>query len=493
MVLDESHFARSGIRGVTSELGLREVARIQSDPHFRDARLWVKMFRHNRARKLEGGASMPFSDHSLIDKPIPDSSHIAILLRSLKGGGMETSMMRLAGGLAARGLKVDVVVADKLKGPGLERAPQNVRLISLARSRVPWWTLWRALRPVEGGATAANRPAPLPIVPPRGVCFLPPLIRYLDRERPDALIAGGTIYNLIALWARRLTGLSMRVVISERNSLSAEISSPVNRGQWHLRHAPQLVASTYPSADAIVANSNGVAADLANCTGLRRDAITTIYNPVVDSVLTEKALTPVAHPWFAPDMPPVVLGVGRLHPQKDFPTLLRAFARVRAWRDARLVILGADAKHGVRAELMSLAASLGVTDDVDMPGFAANPFAFMARAGVFVLSSRNEGCPNVLIEAMACGCPVVSTRCPHGPDEILDDGRYGRLVDVGDDDALAQAIAATLDQRPDRDCLRARAAEFGIDRAVDQYLACLERVAGPTGVTVTEPIPPSPT
>jgi len=167
------------------------------------------------------------------------------------------------------------------------------------------------------------------------------------------------------------------------------------------------------------------------------------------------------------------LGVGRLDPQKDFPTLIRAFARVRAQRPARLIVLGAEGheRHSKYvAELKALPARLGIADDVDLPGFRHNPFAFMSRAAVFVLSSIYEGLGNVLIEALACGTPVVSTDCPSGPAEILEGGRFGALVPVGDDAAMAAAIAATLDRPPAAATLRERARMFSVERAVDRYL-----------------------
>ena len=182
---------------------------------------------------------------------------------------------------------------------------------------------------------------------------------------------------------------------------------------------------------------------------------------------------PVDHPWFQPGTPPVIMSAGRLGRAKDHPTLIRAFARVRRARLARLVIFGqgtSDAKtaRSVTA-LQALAGELGVADDVALPGFVANPFAYMARAAVFALSSINEGLPGVLIQAMACGCPVVSTDCPSGPAEILAGGRYGRLVPPGDDAALAAAILATLDAPPAAMSLRARAGFFSVERAVAQY------------------------
>jgi len=174
----------------------------------------------------------------------------------------------------------------------------------------------------------------------------------------------------------------------------------------------------------------------------------------------------------------VILGAGRLTPQKDFVTLIRAFARVRAQHPARLVILG-DGKQ--RGEILGLAHRLGIAADLDLPGFVDNPFAWMSRSAVFVLSSVWEGFPGVLIEAMTCGCPVVSTDCPSGPVEIVDGGRYGRLVPVGDDEAMAAAILASLRDPGSPEMLRARAAEFSVDQAIDRYLEVLLGAHPPPG------------
>ena len=229
-------------------------------------------------------------------------------------------------------------------------------------------------------------------------------------------------------------------------------------------------------ADAIVAVSDGVADRLAQATGLPRGSIRTVYNPVVGPELPTLAAEPVGHPWFRHGGPPVVLGAGRLVEQKDFPTLLRAFALVRRARPARLVILG-DGPAGACEGLRAIAAALGCAEDLDLPGFVANPFAYMARAAAFALSSLHEGLPGVLIQALACGCPVVSTDCPSGPREILDGGRYGRLVPVGDHEALARAILACLDDPSGREERVARAAAFGLERAVDRYLELIVRPA----------------
>jgi glycosyltransferase involved in cell wall biosynthesis len=165
-----------------------------------------------------------------------------------------------------------------------------------------------------------------------------------------------------------------------------------------------------------------------------------------------------------------VLAVGKLKARKGHDVLLRAFARLRAGRDARLLILGEGPERG---ELAALAASLGIAADVDLHGFVPNPMAYMARASVFALPSRREGLPNVLIEALACGAPIVATRCPSGPDEILQGGRYGALVPVDDAAAFARALEATLDAPPRRDVQRQGAAGFSLDAAVERYRAVL--------------------
>jgi glycosyltransferase involved in cell wall biosynthesis len=296
-------------------------------------------------------------------------------------------------------------------------------------------------------------------------------VRYLRHERPQVLLSAMTDLNLVALWARRLARVHTELVISEHITLSQSVQAGANRRKWRHRFLPPLVARTYPWAEAIIAVSAGVADDLSTVAEIPRERILTIYNPVVTPDLAEKSRASRDHPWFAPGSPPVLLAVGRLAGQKDFPTLLRAFARVRALRPARLVVLG-EGKE--RTKLEALALELAVAGDVALPGFVLNPFPYMRRAAALVLSSVYEGLPGVLIEALACGCPVVSTDCPSGPAEILDRGAYGKLVPVGDDARLSAAILATLDAPPDRNRLRQRAALFSEDDKVNQYLQMLQ-------------------
>ena len=204
--------------------------------------------------------------------------------------------------------------------------------------------------------------------------------------------------------------------------------------------------------------------------GLSRERIASIYNPILTDQIKAQSILPVFHPWFDTGKIPIILGVGRLVPAKDFPTLLKAFAHIRATRPARLVILGEGRERQI---LENLAIKLEIASDFSLPGFKANPYAYMSRATVFVLSSLLEGLPNALIEALACGCPVVSTNCRSGPQEILANGAFGSLVPVGDERALAKAILNTLEHPSNAERLRARAAEFDIQTIAEQYLQVL--------------------
>jgi glycosyltransferase involved in cell wall biosynthesis len=206
---------------------------------------------------------------------------------------------------------------------------------------------------------------------------------------------------------------------------------------------PRLIQRFYPLADCVVGVSAGVAEDLVRDVGVDPSKVRVIYNPIVTPDLEESASAPVPHPWFE-DGSPVFVAAGRLRPQKDFPTLLRAFARLQGSHGARLVILGEGPE---RQSLEALTSELGIDGDVELPGATPNPYAYMARATAFVLSSRWEGLPTVLVEALRCGATVIATDCPSGSREILADGRYGTLVPVGDVAALAEAMEAALEGR----------------------------------------------
>jgi glycosyltransferase involved in cell wall biosynthesis len=226
----------------------------------------------------------------------------------------------------------------------------------------------------------------------------------------------------------------------------------------------------YPWADAVLVPSQGAADDLLAIGGLDPEKVKVVPSPIVNERLLRLAKEPCPHPWLETGEPPVILGVGELCERKDFATLLRAFAQVRAALPSRLIILGEGRK---RPELEALAHTLGIADAVALPGFDPNPYAYMARAALFVLSSRCEGAPVVLMEALACGVPVVSTDCPSGPREILQGGRLGALVPVGNAEELARAVLVTLRTPPDRQSLREGARPFLASVSADHYLAAM--------------------
>ncbi|GIV09328.1 MAG: glycosyl transferase [Fimbriimonadales bacterium] len=331
---------------------------------------------------------------------------VALFTVSLEVGGAERVLVTLANRFAERGHEVQMVLM-KPEGALRQELSAGVRIVDLHTYRI--------------GRTVL------------------PLARYLRRERPDAMLSTLSQPNLVAILARRLARAPTRIVAREANTPTREFGSAVLLKD---RIVPALIARFYRQADAIVAVSRGVQADLLRLTRLPETRLPCIYNPVITQQLMHLREEPVEHAWFQHGAPPVVLAVGRLTPQKDFATLLRAFAQVSA--PSNLLILG---EGEARTSLEQLAAQLGIAEHVQMPGYEPNPFKYMRRAAVFVLSSRYEGLPNALIQAMACGCPVAATDCPSGPREILDGGNYGVLVPVGDVDTMTQAILQGLEGR----------------------------------------------
>lgn len=395
------------------------------------------------------------------------SRNIAIFMRSMGGsGGAERAMVNLANGLLDQGQRVDMVMARRV-GHFLDELSPAVRVVDLkvrsAREslkslpflgRDAWF--WARM-------VLASKPHFV-------LGALPGLARYLREEQPDVLISALDYPNAVAIAAAAVAGNRTPVIATVRSTLSAEVA---NASQRRIKAQPEVARRFYPRADALVAVSRGVADDLAQVLGMSREKIKTIYNPVVSPALELQAGQPLSHPWFSAGEPPVILAVGGLKLAKDFPTLFKAFAVARRERPLRLLVLG---EGKLRPELTDLARELGIAGDLEMPGFVDNPYPYMARASLLVLSSMYEGLPNVLIQALACGCPVVSTDCPSGPAEILDQGRYGRLVPVRDERGLAHAMLRSLEAGCDRELLVARAREFSVERASRHYLELIERV-----------------
>lgn len=387
---------------------------------------------------------------------------IAVYLPNLDGGGAEKIALTLATGLVERGYTVDLVLASK-RGPYLACVPSSLRIVELdqVKPMSGWLTVIRAFR-FDAALALRARIWQKHSVPK--LRALAPLARYLTRDQPAVLMTNMWPGNLLGILARRLAGAKCRLITVEHGTFSQAVN------YWpHTQRQPAfytLIAQLYEGANARVAVSDSVADDLAATTGLRRESIQTIYNPVVDGDMMAGKNKRPNHRFFEPGEPPVILAVGRLHPVKDFSTLIDAFIRVRSRHNARLIILG---EGDERLALTERIAASGFEADVDMPGWVDNPLPYMTHANVLALTSRYEGLGNVLIEAMACGCPVVATDCPGGPREILAGGRYGPLVPVGDVQALADAIVTTLNMPIEEQILKHRAKDFSVDRSIDNY------------------------
>ena len=356
--------------------------------------------------------------------PTPPSQH---------GGGAERVMMGVADGLAQRGFAVDFLV-NRMSSACWGTMPPEVRLRSLHT--------WR-------------------------YTCLPGLLKYIAREQPNALLTTMKSANLTALIAKKFFAPKLRLVIHQASPFSGEFGITGARQRLAMRGIKWLM----PTADAIVALNHNMAADMEEVAPRARDRVVVIHDPFDIDDIVARSRCPVEHPWLTEGRSaPVIVTAARLHPKKDLSTLLRAFAVVVKQRPARLIILG----EGPELELLTdLAARLEIDQSTDFAGFKANPFPFMARADLFALSSVIEGFGGVLVQAMACGTPVVSTNCPFGPWEILADGELGRLSPVGDHEGLARSIVDTLDNPIAPERLVAGARRYSAESTIDAYVEAL--------------------
>jgi glycosyltransferase involved in cell wall biosynthesis len=366
----------------------------------------------------------------------PSRAPIAILLNSLGSGGAERAMVNLAGALHARGEPVTLVVV-RGHGPLRELVAPGVVVVDLWARRV--------------------------------VAALPALTGWIRTARPRVLLSACANSNVVAVAAARLAGVPTRTVVCEQTTLSR-----VARDTRRLRHrlVPPAARVAYPRADAVVAVSEGVATDLEVALGVPRERVRVIPNPLTPGLASMAAEAP-GHPWLVDGGPPVLLSVARLTSAKDLPNLLEAFARLRASRPARLLVLGEGEE---RPRLEALVRRLGHERDVDLAGHVDNPYPAMAAAAALVLSSRREGLPTVLVEALALGTPVVATDCQSGPREILQGGRLGRLVPPRDPAALAAAMESVLDGGYGEPVPAGALERYSVDAVADRYLHVLDVV-----------------
>jgi glycosyltransferase involved in cell wall biosynthesis len=359
---------------------------------------------------------------------------LAIFAATSGHSGVDRVLRNLVPAIAARGLRVDVLGIEG-HGPCWQGLPDGVRAVAL-------------------GARHVNS-------------ALPALIRYLRRARPGAMLSDKDRVNRAAIIARALAGVDCRLAVRLGTTVSVNLAS---RGRLERWVQTWSMRTLYRRADVVLVPSYGAAEDLARHARLPRGRIRVVPSPILTPDLALRAAAPAGHPWLDAPALPVILGVGELSGRKDFATLVRAHARLRERRPCRLLILGEGRRRG---ELERLAETLGTREAVALPGFVADPYPYMARAAVFALSSRWEGMPVVLIEALALGAPVVACDCPSGPRELLDGGRLGELVPVGDAAALAAALERALDAPPARAERIAAVQPYAVERSAAAYLEAL--------------------
>ncbi len=297
------------------------------------------------------------------------------------------------------------------------------------------------------------------------------LMAYFRREHPDIFVSAFPHINVLVMMAKVLSGAKVKVILTDHNHFFglARNARSLYRRFFGMFILPHLMRIFYPLSDAVICASEGVAESILDVVKIP-NKVQVIYYPVAADRIHDLSREPVDHPWFLHSEIPVVLAAGRLINQKDFPTLLRAFSLVVKTMPAHLVILGEGKDRGKLEKLVEI---LGISDNVAFLGFQRNPFKYMSKASVFVLSSLHEGFGNVIVEAMACGTPVISTDCKSGPGEIIENEKSGILVPVGNPQSLSEAIIRVLKDSPLRQSLSAegikRVRYFSVEKNIQQY------------------------
>jgi glycosyltransferase involved in cell wall biosynthesis len=365
---------------------------------------------------------------------------VAIYMHDLSGGGVERQSLIIAEEFRRHGVDVTLVL-HRLRGQLMNEVPAGLRIVDLNSSRT--------------------------------LMDIPPLVRFLRVEKPDILLSNVDLNNVAALLAKGISFSDTNVVICQHNPISSGIVLGEN---WLYRYVSLTYRLLSPLISRAVAVSGGVAAELEEMAGLSNGRVVTINNPVVGPDFPARSGEVAEHPWFQQPRRPVFVTAGRLVAQKDHETMIRAFAIHQRRHDSRLMVLGSGP---LSDQLKEMVAGLGVQRSVDFLGFRSNVLPYVRQADAFVLSSRCEGFGNVIVEALGCGTPVISTNCEHGPSEILDHGRYGVLVEPRNPAAMAGAMdqVATLRERFPAAVLRQRAGEFSYAACASRYMAMFKALA----------------
>lgn len=360
---------------------------------------------------------------------------------------------------------------SSLDGGGAERVMVNI-LRCIDKSRIE--PILILLYPFENSPYRELLPEDLPIIVFNRTSnslfdklrqfFL--FLSFVRKEKPQTILSMLTHNNIMAIVAGII--FKIRVIVCEHIMVSEVIKTKEEKTILLFPVRP-LVKSLYRFAYRIITVSEGIKSDLVNIFNICSSKIKVIYNPIDFNIIRQFcAETVESH--FIKDNVPLILAVGRLARQKNFELLIKSFSRVVKKMDARLIILG-EGKE--RVELERLIVALGLKERVSLAGFQSNPYSFLSISDVFVLSSDFEGLPLVILEAMACGLPVISTDCKSGPREILKNGRYGLLVPVGDEIALSDGMLKLLKDSECRKGLaragKERVKDFSVDKIIKHY------------------------
>lgn len=357
-----------------------------------------------------------------------DTSRICFFAPNLEGGGAERIIAILASHFSNEDFKVDLLLTQ-VSGPYLDDLSPKVNVINLQCGRA--------------------------------LTSLPKLIKYLKSQRPHILFTSHMHFSTVAIWAAKSARASTKVVIRQPTMLN--LSYEKTSLSSHLKQKV-FIASSY-FADKIIVSSEAMLRDFKKVAKIPTNKLQIIHNPIPIQVIIESSKEPLEHSWFQPGEPPVIIAVGRLVAVKDFTTLIKAFSIVEKSLPSHLLILG---EGPLRPELTNLINCLGLNNKVSMPGFVSNPYKYMKKSKVFVLSSLREGFPNSMVEAMACGIPIISTQGDGGAKEILENGKWGQLVPVGNENMMAEAILKAFEPSNDVNTLQ-RAKDFSIDIIIKKY------------------------
>ena len=367
------------------------------------------------------------------------SLSVALYLHDLAGGGVERQTLIIADAFRRYGADVTLVL-HRLRGQLLDQIPPGLRVVDLNSSRT--------------------------------IMDVPRLVHFLRRAKPDILMSNVDLNNVAALLAKSISLSKTRIVICQHNTISGSFALTESLGY---RLTPVLYRLLSPFITRAVAVSDGVAAELIHRAGVPAERVLTINNPVVGPDFQTRSEIVIDHPWFHQPNRPIFVTAGRLVPQKDHETMLRALALHRKHMDSRLLILGIGP---LKASLADLAGKLGLTAYVDFLGFQSNALPYIRQADAFLLSSRCEGFGNVIVESLGCGTPVIATRCEYGPAEILDDGRFGMLVDTANPSAMAKAMdqVGTLRAKFPSAMLQDRASAFSYAACASRYMTMFKAI-----------------